>query len=430
MSKKRQRPISSSAEVLNEILQNQEIFESVSTLVPIKQEPLSDDELLHDDKFVKLVTSETIKAEPLTIKELPADFDIKMEPPPKKRRGRKPKPKPALEDIQPSLLSNTHLPDNVVLKKPRKPRQEKQPHRKPYQKHKKKPINSITIDPQTGRYIIDPTDPDAPENTAGTQTSEMPPMDVRNPADINKMIFQNLFNKRLMKNITVMEENAIIIFNDIDDLKSLKASLPAHVNSKIDRIHQAFKVFHNRFNSLEKNLGDFNTKVVRGYGMSRSCPIPIQTPWALRTEVMNNENTTWVDVQKAINDSYKLVSNKDFVASEIPDEELLKQKASSFFLGRGADASKVPGFILNSEWLNTATGARGDPDMIIVGGGSKDTSIMRTHTVISSFKNDLNAGLNLGDIAMPAVRVMTQDKLGAGVNTQRTLPVCDAPVCQ
>ena len=436
MSKKRGRPISCSEEVLQEVLQNQEDFDY--SLVAIKEEQTDDQKAKRqrgwadESQYSKLVKTEIIKSEPMTVKELPADFDITgipFEQPPKKRRGRKPKPKPPLEEIQPSLLTNTNLPDNVVLKKPRKPRQEKQEHRKPYQKHKKKPINSVSIDPETGGYIIQPNDSDPVEN-ATPQVSELPPVDVRNPADINQMIFQNFFNKRLLKNTTIMQEKAIELFSILDDLKSRQTTSLLNETNKVDRMYDLFKIFHNRFVSLEKNLGSFLIKIMRGFLASKISPIPIQTPWNLRTEVMNHENKSWIELQREINDFYNTINNRNYVESAVTDEDLLAQKATSFFLGRGCDSSKIPGFIYNSEWLNTATGARGDPEMIIVGGGSAETSSMRTHTVIASFRNDLNAGLQLPDAPMTAMRVMTQDKQGVGVNTQRSLPVCDSTVCQ
>lgn len=430
MSKKRQRPISCSEEVLREILENQEDSIPAMGFVPIKEERKSDDEdWVPQSQFTKLVKNETIKQEPMTIKELPQDFEVPPDPPPKKRRGRKPKPKPPIEETQPSLLTNTNLPDNVVFKKPRKPRQEKQEHRKPYQKHKKKPANTITIDPETGGYVIQPEESDVPE-VVNPHAAEMPPTDVRNPSDINQMLFKEFFNKRLTKNTTIMQESAIEMFRIIDDLKAKQTILSLNEKVKIDKLHDLFKVFYNRFVSLEKNLGSFLIKIMRGFLASKISPIPIQTPWNLRTEVMNHENKTWIDLQREINDFYNTVNNKSYAEEEVPDEELLKQKPTSFFLGRGCDSSKIPPFIYNSEWLNTATGARGDPDMIVVGGGSSETSIMRTHTVISSFRNDLNAGLQLPDAPMTAMRVMTQDKQGVGVNTQRSLPVCDSTVCQ
>lgn len=400
----------------------------------IPESEIADDEVLNEIK------TERIKDQKLVTKNNPQKSGIKIittepeplpeEPPLKKRRGRRPNPRLPPDQIEPASLSNTSLQDNVKLKKPRKPREEKHEKRKPYQKHKKKLQNTIYTDPETGKLMINPE-----EHEQTDEVSEPASLaESSNNADqtskkdtFQQQMFNNFFNKRLIKNTSAIDESAIIIFRIIDYLKDSKKFIEEpELQLKIQELHDNFKVLYNRFDSLEKNLGSFLIKILRGYMASKICPIPIQTPWALRTEVMANENQTWIDLQRQIDLFFNMMVNSQYQCEERSDEDLLKQSTSSFFLGRGADASKIPPYIYNSEWLITDTGSKGDIETIIVGGGQNDQSFKRTHTICASFRNDLNAGLQLPDIPNIAATIMQEDKKGIGINTQDILPVCDS----
>jgi len=402
--------------------------------IKIKQEKTDwSDKKNKEDKLLKVnldLPKKIIK------QELTEDNDPECTPPPpKRRRGRRPLQRPPPDQIEPASLTNTSLQDGVVLKKPRKPRQEKKEKRNPYKKHQKKPPNDLVIDPDTGQYMIKfPTSDislsnnEITESNADNADNQMFP---KKSEDTNQMLFNNFFNKRLIKNVDVIEQSSLTIFRTID---SLKASDYICENEEIEKkildIQNHFQVLYNRFISLEKNLGSFLIKILRGYLSSKICPIPIQTPWQLRTEVMDNENKTWIDLQRQINLFFNTINNTEYASQEVSDDEMLQQKTSSFFLGRGADTTKIPSFIYNSDWLVTETGSRGNPDVIVVGGGTSDHVSNRTHTVISSFRNDMNHGLQLPDIPTNATRIMTQDKQGIGINTQRDLPICDSNIFQ
>lgn len=370
------------------------------------------------------------------VKVISLDSTKSDEPPAKRPRGRRPNPRPPPDQIEPSSLSNTSLQNNVILKKPRKPRQEKQAKRKPYKKHQKKVVKSVVVDPESGKYMIQPDDEegqnnDIPEASLAGATLNDDANASKKNENFNQQIFNNFFNKRLIKNTSIIDESALKCFRILDMLREYNEfNEKPELMSKIEDLDNNFKILYNRFESLEKNLGGFLIKLLRGYMASKICPIPIQTPWALRTEVMDNENKTWMDLQRQIDLFVNFITNANYQCEELTDEELLKQKTSSFFLGRGADSTKIPPYIYNSEWLITDTGAKGDIETIIVGGSSSDQISKRTHTICPSFRNDLNAGLQLPDIPNIAATIMQQDKKGVGINTQDILPVCDSNINQ
>lgn len=362
----------------------------------------------------------------------------------KKRRGRPPLPRNP-DDNTPIIHQPTIRLDkdgNVVPKKPRKPRKkEEKGSRKPYRKRAPKPgiqstlrgddVATIPIKSEFVRNIKQ----ESQHPMSSCASSDVPLIDTfvkpeaKKNEDINATLFSSLFNKRIISDMSVVDESATYLFRKFDEL--INNTDEDTSDGKLFRMmSEKFKIVYNKTKSIENVLGPFCINLMRGYMSSKMSPIPIQRPWDIRTEVMNNDDKTWSDLQEAVN-AYCIHIQKEKESQDITDEELLSQKASSFFAGKAIQQDKMPQYLYNSDWLITATESRGPLEPIIVGGGDIQSSNQRTHTlhtVISSFRGDLNHGIELPDIPMAASKTMELDKQETNMNSQKSLPISDPSV--
>lgn len=360
---------------------------------------------------------------------------------PQKRRGRKPKPK------DPNALPPTVRLDkdgNVIPKKPRKPRKkEEKGSRKPYRKRTPKigvqtathgdNISTVPIKSEFVREITSETNQELYDlplietfKTEASLSSSISSSSKKNNEDINTLLFSSLFNKRIISDMSVVDESAAFLFRKIDEcIKNSEEDSPEERMFRM--FEEKLKIIYNKTTSLEKVLGPFCINLMRGYLSSKMSPIPISRPWDIRTEVMNNDSITWMDLQTAVNQFCKEIQIQQY-NDEKTDEELLSQKASSFFSGKAITNDNIPQYLFNSDWLIEATESRGAAEKVVVGGGDTNSSNNRTHsvhTVIHSFRGDLNHGIELPDLPLSASKIMELDKQETNMNSQKTLPISD-----
>lgn len=379
-----------------------------------------------------------------------------------KKRGRKPKPRePVDPNYVPPPVIRLDKYGNVIQKKPRKPRKkEEKGSRKPYKKRAPKTPNNTNLQstlygnnmaniPIKSEFIREITSETAQYSTdiplmdtfkdpslshaesSNAESSHSSNNTTRKNEDINTLLFGSLFNKRIVADMTVADESVTFIFQKLEDC--LKTYAEDSIEYKIFKsIEEKFHVVYNKLASIEKVLGPFCINLMRGYNASKMSPIPIQRPWDTRTEILNNESKTFLDLQKAINEYCFHISCDQLNEENPTDEELLlSQKASSFFTGKSIENDSIPPYLYNSDWLIEATGSsRKEKEKILVGGGDLQSAAHHTHsihTVIPSYRNDLNHGIDLPDIPLNALKVMELDKQEKNINSQKNLPVSDPP---
>lgn len=370
--------------------------------------------------------------------------DDAQQPETKKRRGRPPLHRQPGDETVVHQTIRLDKDGNIVPKKPRKPRKkEEKGSRKPYRKRIPKVggiqtvsngdnVATIPIKSEFIREIKSESHQQHPMSSCAS--SDVPLIETfktetKKNEDINTLLFSSLFNKRIISDMSVADESATYLFRKFDEL--IKNTDEDTSDAKLFRtMEEKFRVVYNKTKSIENVLGPFCINLMRGYMSSKMSPIPIQRPWDIRTEVMNNDDKTWSDLQHAINE-YCIHIQRQKESEVVTDEELLSQKSSSFFTGRSINNDRVPQYLHNSDWLIAATESRGAVEPIITGGGDIDSSNHRTHTVhtiISSFRGDLNHGIELPDMPLAASKTMELDKQETNMNSQKSLPVSDPSV--
>jgi hypothetical protein len=249
--------------------------------------------------------------------------------------------------------------------------------------------------------------------------------------DLTPAITEKLFNKRMVRLVSNTDKATTTVFRLIETLKS-QFEFGSYEWRTLALIEKNVKIMRNDTVSLKTGLAHFNTILMRGKDASKSATIPIDTPWSLRTQTLNNKDTDWYNVQAEFNAYWAkhMIERPEDEEEQLDDDELIdqlcKQKASSFFLGRGSN--KVPPCLLNSNHLITKTGSRGQPDVIAVGGGDPDTLPFRYHTVIASMCRDLNDGLEIADLPESASGAMVPDTAETVTGDQKMFPINDPPV--
>lgn len=366
------------------------------------------DGLLDDDDF----SSVSIKSEFASS----SNAEIKQEP---KRRGRKP------AEIKKEVTVQTPSSQQPTpLIKPRKPRAKETKKRKPYNTKR-----SRSMDP-TLQEMKELNIKSEFEEVSGAsvQPNQLRPEPKRNE-DLMPVITEKLFNQRMARSASITDRSATQAFRIVEELLSQEEE-GSYNYRMLSQLEEHVRKMRNGSVSLKTGLAHLNDLLMRGKNASKSSSIPIQTPWQLRTEVLNNQKKDWNKLQEEFNEywaQHHLQEQTSLNEDEIDDDELvkqlLKQKASSFFLGRGSN--DVPSYLYNSDHLISKTGSRNPPDVLLVGGGDPDTLKFRTHTVIASFCNDLNAGLEMPDIPMCATDAMVPDTAETGINSQDSFPIAD-----
>lgn len=357
-----------------------------------------------------------------------------------KRRGRRPKPKIICHDgveIKPDVI-RMDKDGNIIQKKPRKPRKkEEKGSRKPYRPRKPKNNNLQTTSygdsminvPIKQEFASDLTSSEHQSNqdipiieTIKTESSE------KRTEDIESLLFDHLFNKRIISDMNVVDEAVTFIFKKLEECMD-KYSKDSEEYKTFETLNSKFSIVYNKLVSIEKSLGPLCINLLRGYSASKMSPIPIQRPWDTRTEVLNNQDQTFLDLQKAINDYCLHIKQTELLQTELTDEELLNQKASSFFLGQSTTQNNVPQYLYNSDWLIDATGSsKKEREKIIVGGGDLQSADQHTHSIYSvilSYRGDLNHGIDLPDLPIAASSVMELDKKETNVNSYRNFAITD-----
>ncbi len=361
------------------------------------------------------------------------DLSLMDAPPPttpfKRGRGRPPKIKSEL-----IILQADHDVDNdLPLLLPKVTRRPRKPETKPRKKYNKKklqggnihdpnnmPLSSMSSPSSSSYYaqvdIPNFEDPGSVQEASATSSAKI---------DVDSMLRNELFNRRLLKNVDVIEENNIVVFEFFNYLSSLFAD-DLNITSRNNRAKKAFNNILNRMESLDKNLGSTLTNVLRGYRSQKTTPISIAQPWDLRNEFLKNETSRWFALQKEIDEYVIAIARTDEEGGDVQpaDAELLKQKATSFFLGHSV-GSEFPQYIYNSDFLATSTESKGAPETVVIGGGDPTTALNRHHTVVLSFRGDLNAGLMLPDIPISATAEMTRDEQELNIGLSTSLPTRD-----
>jgi hypothetical protein len=240
-------------------------------------------------------------------------------------------------------------------------------------------------------------------------------------------ITEKLFNQRMARSASITDKSTTQAFRIVEELLSQEEE-GSYNHRMLSQLEEHVRKMRNGSVSLKTGLAHLNDLLMRGKSASKSASIPIQTPWQLRTEVLDNQQKDWNRLQSDFNIYWASQHMQPIKKNNNPDDDelikqLIKQKASSFFLGRGSN--DVPSYLYNSDHLISKTGSRNAPDVILVGGGDPDTLKFRTHTVIASFCNDLNAGLEMPDIPMCATDAMVPDTSETGINSQDSFPIAD-----
>ncbi len=342
---------------------------------------------------------------------------------PPKRRGRKPKPKPDGIQIQDGASSSSAIPD-----KPKRPRQPETKKRQPYKTKRALSMEGILSEMREMNVKSEFEEIAETPVTSG----QIKPEPRRNE-DLVPIITEKLFNQRMVRHASNADKAATNCFRIIENMMR-NANPGSYDHKMLTNLEKNIRIMRNDTVSLKTGLAHLNTLLMRGKAASKGCAIPIQTPWRLRTETLNNQKTDWEQVQTDFNDfwvKHVLEMEPHDDEEELTDgaleDKLLRQKASSVFLGRGSN--DIPSYIYNSDHLITRTGSGGRPDIILVGGGDPDTLQYRTHTVIASFCNDLNVGLSdFADLPEEASSSMVPDTAETGVNAQDDFPIGDPAV--
>lgn len=384
--------------------------------------------LFDDDDFlavpVKKEPKVTFDDEPISIKKEPSfnhanSVPIKKEPSSIKKTSNG----ASLPLSNASVLSSA-----TPLAKPRKPRAKETKKRKPYNTKR-----SRSMDPTLQEMRELNIKSEFEEVTGTSVQPNQPRPEPKRNEDLMPSITEKLFNQRMARSASITDRSTTQAFRIVDELLTQEDE-GSYNHRMLSQLEEHIRKMRNASVSLKTGLAHMNDLLMRGKNASKSSTIPIQTPWQLRTEVLDNQEKDYNRYQAEFNKYWAETYMKDKIDSsglgddnDIDDEEctrrLLQQRASSFFLGRGSN--DIPSYLYNSDHLISRTGSRNPPDILLVGGGDPDTLKFRTHTVIASFCNDLNAGLEMPDIPMCATDAMVPDSTETGINSQDSFPIAD-----